>query len=439
MKSELVYYDIYPKIVPLRRETVVHIRALSAHARFAAGVVHYVHIIPSDERSRDPHLPDYPILDLLPDEDGSLAFPYTFTREQTYQVWIETRGVRENLSGSWKGVACVKLRVYALEDDLFPLRPWRGNMHMHTCRSDGVETPDVVLAWYRRYGYDFAAVTDHGKYEPSLEGIAAYDGLKLNMKLLPGEEVHSPDNFIHIINFGGDFSVNDLYRADEAAYRARVAEIEKSLPDLGEGMCRFEVAASKWVFENIRRANGLAILCHPDWCWFGAYNLTSAMYRYFLENIDYDVLELINGGNSPEENQMQVSAWYNSGLNGRRAIPEGSDDSHGAVNGKWFNIGKTYVLSPSLERDDLVGSLRAGLCAAVEQYPGENARIYGEKRMVNYFQFLHEEYFPLHDELCVEEGRLMMAWRSGDETAKARLDACFGQIERLQNHLFGQE
>ena len=32
MKSELIYYDIYPKIVPLRRETVVHIRALSAHA-----------------------------------------------------------------------------------------------------------------------------------------------------------------------------------------------------------------------------------------------------------------------------------------------------------------------------------------------------------------------------------------------------------------------
>ena len=59
--------------------------------------------------------------------------------------------------------------------------------------------------------------------------------------------------------------------------------------------------------------------------------------------------------------------------------------------------------------------------------------------MVNYFQFLHEEYFPLHDELCVEEGRLMMAWCSGDETAEARLEACFGQIERLQNHLFGQE
>ena len=72
MKSELVYYDIYPKIVPLRRETVVHIRALSAHARFAAGVVHYVHIIPSDERSRDPHLPDYPILEslFLPVEDS---------------------------------------------------------------------------------------------------------------------------------------------------------------------------------------------------------------------------------------------------------------------------------------------------------------------------------------------------------------------------------
>ena len=95
MKSELVYYDIYPKIVPLRRETVVHIRALSAHARFAAGVVHYVHIIPSDERSRDPHLPDYPILELLPDEDGSLAFP------------IRSRASRPIRSGL-KHAACAK-------------------------------------------------------------------------------------------------------------------------------------------------------------------------------------------------------------------------------------------------------------------------------------------------------------------------------------------
>lgn len=437
MKNELVYYDVYPRIVPLNRETVVHIRPLSRHVRFDDNKTYYIHVIPTDERARVPYEPDYPILEAKP-RDGSLEFAFTYTREQPYQLWIEDKGIQKNNTKEWREISCLKLSVYALADDLLSLRPFRGNMHIHSFRSDGVEAPEVVLAWYRRYGYDFAGLTDHGQYEPSLEGIKAYDGVALNMKLLPGEEVHSPDNYIHIINFGGNYSVNNLYRADEARYRAEVAEIEKTLTDVPENLCRFEIAASKWVFNKIREANGLSILCHPNWTWYGAYNQPGDLYDYFLKHIDYDVLELINGGNFQHENQLQVAAWYNSGKNGKRAIPEGSDDSHGSVNGEWFDIGKTYVLAPSLERDELLAAMRCGRCVAVEQYPGEHARIYGEKRMVDYFQFLHDEYFPLHDDLCVEEGRLMLAYVNGDETAKARIEACHGQIERLQEHLFAR-
>lgn len=437
MKNELVYYDVYPKVVPLNRETVVHIQPLSRHARFDAQKTYYVHVIPVNQRTRVPYEPDYPILEVVP-QDGAIAFAFTYTQEQPYQIWIEDQGVQRNNGDSWKGVSCLKLQIYALADDLLALRPFRGNMHIHSFRSDGVEAPEMVLAWYRRYGYDFAGLTDHGKYEPSLEGMAAYDSVPLNMKLLPGEEVHSPDNYVHIVHFGGDYSVNDLYRADEARYRAEVAQIEKMLDDVPEGACRFEIAASKWVFEKIRQANGLSILCHPNWTWYGAYNQPGAMYQYFLEHIDYDALELINGGNGPQENQLQAAAWYNSGKNGRRAIPVGTDDSHGAVNGKWFNIGKTYVLAQSLERDALLAAIRRGQCAAVEQYPGEYARIYGEKRLVNYFQFLHDEYFPLHDDLCVEEGRLMLSYINGDAQARERLEACYGQIAQLQKHMFAE-
>ncbi len=437
MKNELVYYDVYPKVVPIHRETVVHIRPLSRHARFDNGKTYYVHVIPMDQRTRAPQEPDYPILEAVPQE-GAIAFAYTYMQEQPYQIWIEDKGVRENNGKSWSGVSCLKLQVYALADDLLALCPFRGNMHIHSFRSDGVEAPETVLAWYRRYGYDFAGMTDHGRYEPSLEGIAAYDGVHLNMKLLPGEEVHAPDNYVHIVHFGGDFSVNDLYRADEGQYRAEVEQIERTLDDVPEGVCRFEIASSQWVFNKIRQANGLSILCHPNWTWYGAYNQPGALYQYFLEHIGYDVLELINGGNKPHENQLQVAAWYNSGKNGRRAVPVGVDDSHGAVNGKWFNIGKTYVLAQSMERDVLLDAMRHGMCAAVEQYPGENARIYGEKRLVNYFQFLHDEYFPLHDDLCVEEGRLMQAYVNGDGQAKMRLEACYGQIAQLQEHLFAQ-
>ena len=37
----------------------------------------------------------------------------------------------------------------------------RGNLHMHTSRSDGRLSYEAALALYERAGYDFIAVTDH--------------------------------------------------------------------------------------------------------------------------------------------------------------------------------------------------------------------------------------------------------------------------------------
>ena len=42
-----------------------------------------------------------------------------------------------------------------------PGRFWRGNMHTHSTRSDGVLTPEEVCRRYRAEGYDFLALTDH--------------------------------------------------------------------------------------------------------------------------------------------------------------------------------------------------------------------------------------------------------------------------------------
>jgi hypothetical protein len=42
-----------------------------------------------------------------------------------------------------------------------PGRFWRGNLHTHSTRSDGVLPPDEVLRRYRAEGYDFMALTDH--------------------------------------------------------------------------------------------------------------------------------------------------------------------------------------------------------------------------------------------------------------------------------------
>jgi hypothetical protein len=47
-----------------------------------------------------------------------------------------------------------------------PGRFWRGNLHTHSTRSDGVLDPEEVCRRYRAEGYDFLALTDHfvGRY-----------------------------------------------------------------------------------------------------------------------------------------------------------------------------------------------------------------------------------------------------------------------------------
>ncbi|MFT4149494.1 MAG: CehA/McbA family metallohydrolase [Paracoccaceae bacterium] len=42
-----------------------------------------------------------------------------------------------------------------------PGRFWRGNLHTHSNRSDGILTPEEVCRRYRAEGYDFLALTDH--------------------------------------------------------------------------------------------------------------------------------------------------------------------------------------------------------------------------------------------------------------------------------------
>src|SRR5688572_9876599 len=40
-------------------------------------------------------------------------------------------------------------------------RSFRGNLHTHSDRSDGMASPAQVLAEYRAAGYDFLVLTDH--------------------------------------------------------------------------------------------------------------------------------------------------------------------------------------------------------------------------------------------------------------------------------------
>lgn len=72
-----------------------------------------------------------------------------------------------------------------------PGRFWRGNLHTHSTRSDGVLDPAEVCRRYRAEGYDFLALTDHfiGIYGyPIVDTTAFRDG---GFTTILGAELHS--------------------------------------------------------------------------------------------------------------------------------------------------------------------------------------------------------------------------------------------------------
>ena len=72
-----------------------------------------------------------------------------------------------------------------------PGRFWRGNLHTHSTRSDGVLAPQEVCRRYKAEGYDFLALTDHfiGAYGyPIVDTVPFRDA---GFTTILGAEVHS--------------------------------------------------------------------------------------------------------------------------------------------------------------------------------------------------------------------------------------------------------
>ena len=63
-------------------------------------------------------------------------------------------------------------------------------------------------------------------------------------------------------------------------------------------------------------------------------------------------------------------------------------------------------------------------------------RLVGDFRLVKYTRFILDEFTPLHDELCFEEGRLMKAYVTGDETALDGLKFIYGRMQKLYDKYF---
>lgn len=456
--DNLLNYDVFPKVFVCGRETAFHIRPLGGRPQFAAGG-EYNLVICALDGSNPRNFPltgDYKTFRIAANEEGGFDFEHTFDREQEYFLRIE------DLDGN----RINQFPVYCVAEDLAGRYPFIGDLHMHTFRSDGRQHPNVVCANYRRHGYDFMAITDHRRYYPSLEAMAFYQDVPTEFNIVPGEEVHLPNvddmrNDVHIVNFGGEYSINALIEGDATNERGKGAEYRSlngecppvmtkdefdelmrglmAQAKLPEGIDAYPAVCCKWIFDEIRKAKGLGIFAHPNWI-ANTFHVPEAFTEYLMDTQPFDAFEVLGGESYFEQNGFQTIKYYEDRAKGRRYPIVGSTDSHNSYeSNRNALICSTIVFSPENERTALIDSIKSFYSVAVDTISQE-FRLVGESRFVRYGCFLLKQFFPLHDELCAEEGRLMKQYACGTpeekEEAMKVLSVIHGRVKRQREKYF---
>jgi len=457
-EENLLNYDVFPKVFKCGKETEFHIRPLGMRPQFVPGETYRLIICALDQGnpSQYPIAADWREFTITADDEGGFTWKHTFDTEQAYFLRFEDMdGKRIN-----------QFPVYAVEADLAGRYPFIGDLHMHTIRSDGSQKPAVVAANYRRHGYDFTVISDHRRYWPSLEAIEEYCDVSTEMVIVPGEEVHLPpvdgmQNAVHIVNFGGEYSINALTEGEavdekgtDPKYRSLYGKCPDYMPkeeydalmrrliaeaDIPDGIDPYAAVCCKWIFDEIRKANGLGIFAHPNWI-ANVFHVPEVFTEYIMETQPFDAFEVLGGENYFEQNGFQTIKYYEDRAKGRRYPVVGSTDSHNShESNRNALICSTIIFAPECERTALIAAVKDFYSVAVDTISTE-FRLVGESRFVRYGNFLLKNYFPIHDDLCIEEGRLMKQYVTGTEAekaeAKAMLTAINGRMKRLREKYF---
>ena len=424
-------YAIYPSVVPADVCTTMTIVPKERAFLLREGEEYQLCIISVNDDEPSYYFPSARHELTAIAHNGVLQFSDVFPEEQPHLI-ILSQG--ENKLGEWT--------IYSLKEDLYALRPLKGDLHSHSFRSDGKRDPAALAGHFREQGYEFFALTDHNRYYPGGEIDDAYQGVKMGITRVYGEEVHAPDSVVHIVHVGGKESVAAQYLNHRAEYEAAVAEYLKKVPSHVPEQFRDRYAKAMWVVDRIHQAGGLAIFPHPFWRPGKSrnYNVRSDFARILLESGMFDAYELV-GGMGQAGNNQSVALWADLRCEGLNISVVGSSDVHGIEKSASFRNLFTLCFAKENTNDAIVEAVKNGLSVAVEA-SGEGYerqyRCYGSFRLVSYAQFLLAHYYPQLLRICQGEGVAMRAYAMG-EAEKELIELQAKQAANFRRRFLGKE
>ena len=411
MNKQVFNYIVTPSIVKANHETTICIHPLGENTAFIPNVTYTVEIRGVETFCSDyAHLP-IAVYQITPNAIGDLEITHFFAGEQKHAITL--RRPQEDLDATpYKDITHrskrhentnALLQVYSLDSDLYGMRCFKGEVHCHTYESDGIQDVCHTVGNYRSAGYDFLAITDHYITMPSEKAKKMFDDAPVDMTLLLGEECHVPTEQIHAVHIGGSQSVNAYFRdhADAAEQEMLAIEAQLCLP---AHINRRDYAWRVWIAHKAREFGGLSILAHPHWIWFDTYFMASAITQQLLADGIYDALDITD-----EEADTTVALWAEMQAQGNRIPIVGCTDSHYTdANSPHRPARGGYTLVFAADRGErsILNAIRDGRSLAVNAI-GDPERIQGPYRLVKFARFLLDNYYPIYQRLCHNQGVIM--------------------------------
>ncbi len=377
---------------------------------------------------------DYPAE--FSEEGGAIAVRTEFKREcrHTVVVWDKNAG-----EGGTRGNSAIvaAIPVYALGADLYGLKPFKGDSHIHSTNSDGKNSPEEVALRCYEIGLDYQAISDHKVYSTSEDMKRKFSRFPTSMSFFNAEECHYAH--AHVQNFGGSQSLTDYVKNNKEEFESLAAAAEKTLPaDLPRALRR-QVALAEAEFELIRKLGGIAVFNHPFW----EASVKKGKFTYLEERIlgliadrkNFDAYELVNS-TCADIALARALCHYPMHCAGKPVI--GCSDAH-SVNSQ--GTGYTVAFAKSRDFPAIKEAVLGGKSVAVDAYSSHGPKLqrlaFGDDRLVKFAYFLFDEYFPLHDRLVAKEGKLIKgALESGSEDC-AEIAEAAKAVEGLYGSMLG--
>lgn len=365
--------------------------------------------------------------------NGYLVFDYMFYEEQEYMVFVYEYFNDEK-------VLLTFFKLYSLKEDLYRLLPWKGEMHMHSNWSDGKQPPEIMYAYARRAGMEFAVLTDHYSLQPHPSVQEKMTGVKTGLKVFPGEEVHKLGQKMHIVSFGAQKCISRMLMDHFDDIKEEAIQISEQHGPFPLDTDPVEYGLQRWVFDQIHQNGGIAVLAHPYWPHEkNATYIPVSLSRLIIREGFADAWE-ITGVDDGDKDFLQSVLYKEEHENGVCMPVLGSTDAHDKSR---LGDGYSIIFADQCDFQSLASAIKNNLCVGCRQYKRADGEMrymaFGPTRLVRYAMFLMNEFYGVQDRLCSIEGELMTEVFCGQSWARDLIEKAAEHIKEEKQLCFGRK